>query len=35
MLEELLGWPLNAPEPSEGPSGMRGNRDEAMKNQTM
>jgi len=26
-----LGVPLNAPEPDEAPSGMRGNRDEAMK----
>ena len=26
-----LGVPLNAPEPDESPSGMRGNKDEAMK----
>ncbi|MEM4868557.1 MAG: transposase, partial [Ignisphaera sp.] len=26
-----LGVPLNAPKPDENPSGMRGNRDEAMK----
>jgi hypothetical protein len=34
-VRRALGVALNAPEPSEGPSGMRGNRDEAMKNQTM